>query len=338
MEYSDNVLDLALRLRIHLLMQSLRREAIPGVAELAPGVRSLQIRYDSRLISQADLLQRLLARTGAEGRQPPEGADAHRLAADGVRGFGHAGGGRSLSADGTPRRLAAEQRRFYSAHQRPEPTRTGARHPVRRQLPDPRIGRRFTSARPARCRSIAPSPAELQIQPGAHPHRRTVGIGGMAACAFTRMDSPGGYQLVGRTLPIWNKFLKNPQFTAVNHGCCASSIGCASPGQRARTGRAREAFREGRHAGAYRRERIRLRAYTDFGRQTPGDRRLPASPAGVQRAKWRAGAAMTTRPRRSCCRRLEDAIDGDLVSADLNGGVWKIILVEPGRRWRPGSR
>ena len=26
------------------------------------------------------------------------------------------------------------------------------------------------------------------------------------------MDSPGGYQLVGRTLPIWNKFLKNPVF------------------------------------------------------------------------------------------------------------------------------
>ena len=26
------------------------------------------------------------------------------------------------------------------------------------------------------------------------------------------MDSPGGYQLIGRTLPIWNKFLKNPVF------------------------------------------------------------------------------------------------------------------------------
>ena len=67
MEYGDNVLDLALRLRIHLLMQSLRQEAIPGVAELAPGVRSLQIRYDSRLISRADLLQRLLARERALG-------------------------------------------------------------------------------------------------------------------------------------------------------------------------------------------------------------------------------------------------------------------------------
>ncbi|WP_241973751.1 hypothetical protein [Candidatus Pantoea edessiphila] len=27
------------------------------------------------------------------------------------------------------------------------------------------------------------------------------------------MDSPGGYQLIGRTLPIWNKFNKNNQFS-----------------------------------------------------------------------------------------------------------------------------
>ena len=33
----------------------------------------------------------------------------------------------------------------------------------------------------------------------------------------------------------------------------------------------------------------------------------------------------------------EDAIDGDLVSADLNGSVWKIPWSR-GRRWRPGSR
>ena len=39
----------------------------------------------------------------------------------------------------------------------------------------------------------------------------TVGIGGVYMCIYG-MDSPGGYQLVGRTLPIWNKHLKNPQF------------------------------------------------------------------------------------------------------------------------------
>ena len=36
----------------------------------------------------------------------------------------------------------------------------------------------------------------------------TVGIGGVYMCIYG-MDSPGGYQLVGRTLPIWNKHLKN---------------------------------------------------------------------------------------------------------------------------------
>jgi len=39
----------------------------------------------------------------------------------------------------------------------------------------------------------------------------TVGIGGMYMCIYG-MDSPGGYQLVGRTLPIWNTFKRNKQF------------------------------------------------------------------------------------------------------------------------------
>ena len=38
-----------------------------------------------------------------------------------------------------------------------------------------------------------------------------VGIGGVYMCIYG-MDSPGGYQLVGRTVPIWNKYLKNPDF------------------------------------------------------------------------------------------------------------------------------
>jgi urea carboxylase len=39
----------------------------------------------------------------------------------------------------------------------------------------------------------------------------TVGIGGVYMCIYG-MDSPGGYQLVGRSLPIWNQFLKNEAF------------------------------------------------------------------------------------------------------------------------------
>jgi urea carboxylase len=54
------VLDLALRLRVHVLMQHLRERAHPGIKELSPGVRSLQVRYDSREISQQALVALLL--------------------------------------------------------------------------------------------------------------------------------------------------------------------------------------------------------------------------------------------------------------------------------------
>ena len=60
LEYGDNVLDLALRMRIHLLMEALNADPIGGVQELSPGVRSLQIRYDSRVILQGELIERLL--------------------------------------------------------------------------------------------------------------------------------------------------------------------------------------------------------------------------------------------------------------------------------------
>lgn len=40
-----------------------------------------------------------------------------------------------------------------------------------------------------------------------------VGIGGSYMCIYP-MDSPGGYQLVGRTLPIWNTFGRSGPFTA----------------------------------------------------------------------------------------------------------------------------
>jgi urea carboxylase len=39
----------------------------------------------------------------------------------------------------------------------------------------------------------------------------TVGIGGVYMCIYG-MDSPGGYQLIGRTLPIWNTFNRNKAF------------------------------------------------------------------------------------------------------------------------------
>lgn len=41
----------------------------------------------------------------------------------------------------------------------------------------------------------------------------TVGLGGMYMCIYT-MESPGGYQLVGRTIPTWDKLCLNSHSTA----------------------------------------------------------------------------------------------------------------------------
>ena len=40
----------------------------------------------------------------------------------------------------------------------------------------------------------------------------TVGLGGAYMCIYP-MDSPGGYQLIGRTLPIWNTWGRIKPFT-----------------------------------------------------------------------------------------------------------------------------
>ena len=64
-EYGPIVLDLELRLRVHALMLELDRLALPGVIDVTPGVRSVQIHYDARLLTQSTLMDALI---GAEER------------------------------------------------------------------------------------------------------------------------------------------------------------------------------------------------------------------------------------------------------------------------------
>ena len=47
-EYGPLVLDLALRFRVHALMQWLEAKHVPGIIDLTPGIRSLQVHYESR--------------------------------------------------------------------------------------------------------------------------------------------------------------------------------------------------------------------------------------------------------------------------------------------------
>jgi urea carboxylase len=60
-EYGPHVLDLTLRFRIHALMQCIEAESWPFVVDLTPGIRSLQVHFDSLRIHPDAVLEKLIA-------------------------------------------------------------------------------------------------------------------------------------------------------------------------------------------------------------------------------------------------------------------------------------
>ena len=67
-EYGPNALDLDLRSRVHALEEALRAAVLPGIFDITPGVRSLQVHYDGRVLSREHLLEALEA---CEEQIPP---------------------------------------------------------------------------------------------------------------------------------------------------------------------------------------------------------------------------------------------------------------------------
>ncbi|OLE73605.1 MAG: urea carboxylase, partial [Acidobacteria bacterium 13_1_20CM_2_57_8] len=55
-EIGPNVLDLNLRFRVHELEKMLRQQHLRGVIDITPGIRSLQVHYDSRLLRREKLI------------------------------------------------------------------------------------------------------------------------------------------------------------------------------------------------------------------------------------------------------------------------------------------
>jgi urea carboxylase len=60
-EYGAIVLDLELRIRVHALMVELERMNLPGVIDIVPGIRSLQLHFDGTTLDQKTALAALIA-------------------------------------------------------------------------------------------------------------------------------------------------------------------------------------------------------------------------------------------------------------------------------------
>jgi len=213
-EYGDLTLDLGLRMRVHALMTKLKQEAPRGVVELTPGIRSLQIHTDSSVL-KASALAGLL-------REIEEDIPAtHELVVPSrtVR--------LPLSWDDPATHLAIE--RYMNGVRADAPWTPSNIDFIRRingldtvddvlktvfdatylvlGLGDVYLGAPVATPLDPRHRLVTTkyNPARTWTA------ENSVGIGGAYMCIYG-MEGPGGYQFVGRTVQVWNRFRRGGLF------------------------------------------------------------------------------------------------------------------------------
>ncbi|TVP86433.1 MAG: urea carboxylase [Thioalkalivibrio sp.] len=213
-EYGPIVLDLALRFRVQALLDWLAEQRIPGIREMTPGVRSLQIHYEPRQLPLERLLG-LLEQAETELKDLSAAEMPSRIV--------HL----PLAWDDSQTRLAT---RKYMQSVRPDApwcprniefirriNGLESEDEVKRIVYDASylvmgLGDVYLSAPLA----TPVDPRHRLVTTKYNPARtwtpeNAVGIGGAYMCIYG-MEGPGGYQFVGRTLPIWNRYRKTPEF------------------------------------------------------------------------------------------------------------------------------
>lgn len=213
-EYGPMALDIALRLRVHLLMQAVAVAKLPGLIDLTPGIRSLQIHYDGTVLSRARLL-RLLDEIEASLPRAQDVTVPSRIV--------HL----PLSWSDPGAELAM---RKYQELVRPNaPWCPSNIEFIRRingladeqavkdiifnasylvlGLGDVYLGAPVATPVDPRHRLVTTkyNPARTWTPENA------VGIGGAYMCIYG-MEGPGGYQLFGRTIQVWNTWRQTPEF------------------------------------------------------------------------------------------------------------------------------
>lgn len=213
-EYGPIILDFALRFRAHAMMQALEARHVPGLIEMTPGIRSLQIHFDPDVISQYRLLD-LLEEIEQELPSPRNSRVSSRIV--------HL----PLSWDDE---AAQEAVRKYATLVRPDaPWCPSNIEFIRRinglssieevkrivfeadymvlGLGDVYLGAPVATPLDPRHRLVTTkyNPARTWTPENA------VGIGGAYMCVYG-MEGPGGYQLVGRTIQMWNTWRQTASF------------------------------------------------------------------------------------------------------------------------------
>jgi urea carboxylase len=213
-EYGEMVLDLNLRFRVHALEQAIMNMRLEGLLETVPGVRSLLIKYNGLRLPLNGLLNTLKTieknLPSVEEMEVPSRiihlpiAIHDKWSRDAIAYYMQSVRAEAPYLPDNVQFVARcngldniEQVEIYLQ----------ATKIMVLGLGDVYLGAPCAVPLDPRYRLVVPkyNPARMFTPEGA------VGIGGAYICIYP-MESPGGYQLVGRTLPIWNTRQTTPAF------------------------------------------------------------------------------------------------------------------------------
>lgn len=218
-EYGENIMDLNYSYRVHKLIEMVDTHKTIGIKEMSQGVRSVLIEYDGFKIHQKVLVETLIAYEAEVAftnkwsvpsrvvRLPMAFED--KVTLDAVKRYQE-----TIRADAPWLPNNVDFIANVNGIERSE---------VKDMLYSARflvlgLGDVFLGAPCA----VPLDPRHRFLGSKYNPSRTftpngTVGIGGMYMCIYT-MESPGGYQLVGRTIPIWDKLSLGEYTKKFNNG------------------------------------------------------------------------------------------------------------------------
>ncbi|MDH5425818.1 MAG: urea carboxylase [Gammaproteobacteria bacterium] len=214
-EFGPLMLDIELRFRVHALMLALEEKAIDGILELTPGIRSLQVHYESQIISVEKLIKKL-----DQTISNLKNIDDLDVPARVVH--------IPLSWNDDACQQAIDK--YMQSVRKDAPWCPSNIEFIRRinglddidkvkeivfdasylvmGLGDVYLGAPVATPMDPRHRLVTTkyNPARTWTA------ENSVGIGGSYMCVYG-MEGPGGYQFVGRTLQMWNRYNKTREFT-----------------------------------------------------------------------------------------------------------------------------
>ena len=214
-EFGALELDFDLRIHVHFFMQALKSLYATDLLECTPGIRSIQIQFNAALVCREDMIERVKEIHTQVITQTPSSFDSRIIHLP-------------LAWDDPSTQLAIDK---YVNSVRPDapwccPNNiefirriNGLKsvQDVKNIVYDANylvmgLGDVYLGAPVA----VPIDPRHRLVTTKYNPARtwtpeNAVGIGGTYLCIYG-MEGPGGYQFVGRTLPVWNRFKKTPAF------------------------------------------------------------------------------------------------------------------------------